>query len=82
MLSAADRAVVDNIVGSSAAVLPERPNVDFALAVLAFSSAMGPDAIEVIFALARIAGWIAHAIEEYAERPLRFRTRAIYIGDT
>ena len=41
---------------------------------------MAADAIEAIFALARIAGWIAHALEEYAETPLRFRTRAIYVG--
>ena len=55
--------------------------MDFALAALAFSAGMSTDAIEVIFALARISGWIAHALEEYAETPLRFRTRAIYVGD-
>ena len=34
------------------------------------------------FALARTALWIAHAIEEYSESPLRFRPRADYIGPT
>ena len=37
-------------------------------------------ATEAIFDIARIAGWIAHAIEEYGEAPLRFRTRALYTG--
>jgi citrate synthase len=32
---------------------------------------------ETIFTIARAAGWIAHAIEEYEEPPLRFRARAI-----
>jgi citrate synthase len=31
-------------------------------------------------AIARTAGWLAHAIEEYQEVPLRFRPRALYIG--
>ncbi len=52
-------------------------NIDFALAVLARTAQMPEDAGEVIFAIARTAGWIAHGIEEYAERPLRFRARAV-----
>jgi citrate synthase len=31
--------------------------------------------------VARSAGWIAHAIEEYAEAPVRFRPRALYVGE-
>ena len=37
---------------------------------------MPAEAATAIFAIARTAGWIAHAAEEYAERPLRFRGRA------
>jgi citrate synthase len=33
--------------------------------------------LEAIFVIARVAGWIAHALEEYGERPLRFRARAL-----
>ena len=33
-----------------------------------------------IFAVGRSAGWVAHAIEEYAAPPLRFRGRALYTG--
>ena len=54
-------------------------NVDFGLALLAESHDMIDGATEVIFAVARIAGWLAHAIEEYRHR-LRFRPRAAYIG--
>jgi citrate synthase len=37
---------------------------------------MTPDAGEAVFAIGRCAGWLAHAMEEYAEAPLRFRLRA------
>ena len=56
------------------------PNVDFALGTLAFVTGMAPAATEAIFALARSAGWIAHALEEYTETPLRFRARGTYVG--
>ncbi len=55
------------------------PNVDFALAAMAHAYGMGRGAAEAIAALARCAGWIAHAIEEYPHR-LRFRPRAAYVG--
>lgn len=55
------------------------PNVDFALAALAHTSSMATGSAEAIAALARCAGWIAHAIEEYPHR-LRFRPRAAYVG--
>ncbi len=80
LLAAGDARLVDQILAAAAVTTPEPPNVDFALATLAFSAGMSTDAIETIFALARMAGWIAHALEEYAEAPLRFRTRAIYVG--
>jgi citrate synthase len=56
------------------------PNVDFALAGLSYVAGLPPEAGEIVFAVARSAGWIAHAIEEYGEARLRFRPRAIYIG--
>jgi citrate synthase len=41
---------------------------------------MRPEAGEAVFALARTAGWIAHALEEYGERPLRLRPSGQYTG--
>jgi citrate synthase len=55
------------------------PNIDFALALLAESHDMVPGASELVFAIARVAGWLAHAVEEY-EHHLRFRPRAVYVG--
>jgi citrate synthase len=58
--------------------LPE-PNIDFALAALAVMAGMIPGAGEAIFAVARAAGWVAHALEEYARRT-PIRPRGIYTG--
>lgn len=58
--------------------LPE-PNVEFALATLTAAGEMIRGAGEAIFATARTAGWLAHALEEYTrESPIR--PRAVYTG--
>jgi citrate synthase len=58
--------------------LPE-PNIDFAIATLARVAGMVRGAGEAIFAVARTAGWIAHALEAYeGDGPLR--PRAVYTG--
>ena len=58
------------------------PNIDFALGALAVAGAMPFGATEGIFAIGRTAGWVGHVLEEYDERPLRYRPRAIYTGAT
>ncbi|SDH48269.1 citrate synthase [Nonomuraea jiangxiensis] len=58
--------------------LPER-NIDFALAILAAVSGMVSGAGEAVFAVARAAGWLAHAMEEY-DRGTLLRLRASYTG--
>ncbi|MGW5341847.1 citrate synthase [Streptomyces sp. HUAS TT3] len=55
-------------------------NVDLALAVLTVSGGMPAEAGETVFAVARTAGWMAHALEEYQERPLRMRPSGQYQG--
>ncbi len=55
------------------------PNVDFALGALSDCLGLIPGSAEAIFAVARAAGLIAHALEEYPHR-LRFRSRAAYVG--
>ncbi|WP_149265030.1 citrate/2-methylcitrate synthase [Actinomadura sp. K4S16] len=55
------------------------PNVDFSLATLGAVAGLVPGAGEALFAVARTAGWLAHALEEYGRRgPLR--PRAVYTG--
>ena len=56
------------------------PNVDLALAAVAEAYGWHAEAPQAVFALARITGWLAHAIEEYPHA-LRYRTRAAYVGE-
>jgi citrate synthase len=69
-----------DIVATTARHTPLHANVDLALAALTASSGMPSTAGETIFAVARTAGWIAHALEEYGERPLRMRPSGTYVG--
>jgi citrate synthase len=55
------------------------PNVDLGLGALSFCAEMIPGAGQAIATLGKVAGWLAHAMEEYAE-PTRFRARAAYVG--
>jgi citrate synthase len=72
-------AVVDAVLAEMhRRALPE-PNIDFALAVLASCAGMIRGAGEAIFAVARTAGWLAHAMEEYTASTPR-RPRAVYTG--
>ena len=69
-----------DIVATTARHAPLHANVDLALAVFTASCGMPATAGETIFAVARTAGWIAHALEEYGERPLRMRPSGHYVG--
>ncbi|MGC5364712.1 citrate/2-methylcitrate synthase [Streptomyces sp. DT24] len=69
-----------DVVTTTARHVPLHANVDLALAVLSVSARMPAEAGETVFAVARTAGWIAHALEEYAERPLRMRPSGRYEG--
>jgi citrate synthase len=69
------RAVLDEVRRRR---LPEQ-NVDFALAAFTEVAGMITGAGEAVFAIARTAGWLAHAMEEYANGTL-LRLRATYIG--
>lgn len=82
-LPAADRsvlAVADQLVTEWEHRRGWFPNTDFALAVMGQSLDMVPDAGDTIFTISRLAGWTAHALEEYAEQPMRFRLHGLYTG--
>ncbi|MEO8112901.1 MAG: citrate/2-methylcitrate synthase, partial [Phenylobacterium sp.] len=55
------------------------PNVDFALVAISESLRLPKDAPFALFAVARCAGWIAHAIEQGQSDAL-IRPRARYVG--
>ncbi|NED76524.1 citrate synthase, partial [Streptomyces sp. SID9944] len=73
-------AAARDIEATAARSTPLHANVDLALAVFTASSGMPSTASETVFAVARTAGWIAHALEEYGERPLRMRPSGRYVG--
>ncbi len=59
--------------------VPQPLNIDFALGAFTWLADMGAAGGTSIF-IARTAGWIAHGIEEFGEKPVRFRPVARYIG--
>jgi citrate synthase len=54
-------------------------NVDFFSAVVYDALGIPPDLCTSIFAIGRVAGWCAHALEQYADNRL-IRPRADYVG--
>lgn len=80
LLGQRKRRTVDAALQALQSVAETPPNVDFALGALAYAADMPVGATDAIFVLARVAGWLAHAIEEYTEPALRFRARATYEG--
>ena len=61
-------------------VLGEQPTADFALVAVARVLSLPPGAPLALFAIGRTIGWIAHAIEQYAQDAM-IRPRARYVGE-
>jgi len=78
LLSEERRGLVREVVALAAAHDVPLANCDLALAALSWGTGMPPDTGRTVFAVARVAGWAAHYMEELTERPLRFRARAVY----
>lgn len=55
------------------------PNIDFALAAMQKTYDLPRDSGKIIFCAGRMAGWIAHALEQYAAQE-QIRPRATYVG--
>jgi citrate synthase len=82
MAAPEDVDLVRDLVGLAADHDIPPPNVDLALAAMAWATGMPPDAGRTLFTVARVAGWTAHYLEELDERPLRYRARAVYATPT
>ncbi len=78
LLSDTRRDILREVMELAAAHDIPRANCDLALAALSWGTGMPPDTGRTLFAVARIAGWTAHYMEELSERPVRFRARAVY----
>lgn len=73
-------AATDAVVALVGERAPAAPNVDLALASLAAVAGFRPGAGEAVFAVGRMAGWVAHALEELDEPPLRLRPRGLHVA--
>ena len=63
--------VVVDTIRASGALVSRLPNIDLALGALSYVAGLPAD--NALFAIARIAGWTAHHLEELEEQPVRFR---------
>ena len=71
--------LVRSLRSAGARLLDDLPNLDFGLVALARAYRLPEPAPLLLFALGRTVGWIAHAIEQYADGHL-IRPRARYTG--
>ncbi|MEP7357593.1 MAG: citrate synthase family protein [Anaerolineales bacterium] len=67
-----------SLVTAAAELIGEKPTIDLALAVIERTLDLPRGAGLALFALGRTAGWIAHALEQYAIGEL-IRPRATYV---
>jgi citrate synthase len=67
------------LVRTAQSLMGQQPNLDFGLVTLTRALDLPRDSSMALFALGRSVGWIAHAIEQYADNQL-IRPRARYIG--
>jgi citrate synthase len=77
MSAAAESA--NRLVRAAQPIMNEYPNLDFGLVTLRRALDLPRESSMALFALGRTVGWIAHAIEQYADNQL-IRPRARYIG--
>jgi citrate synthase len=70
---------LEALAGAAQAATGEVANVDFALVAMSMTLNLPADAPFALFAVARCAGWIAHALEQAATGTL-IRPRARYVG--
>ncbi len=72
-------AALETIIAATEDVSGQRPNIDFMLAAICHVSGLPATPALVMFAAGRLAGWLAHALEQQAQGKL-IRPRARYTG--
>lgn len=76
---AAMQDALDTIVATTEEISGQRPNIDFMLAAICHAYRLSATPALVMFAAGRLAGWLAHALEQQ-ERGGLIRPRARYAG--
>ncbi len=69
----------ERFITSARKLFDVRPNLDLGLVTLCRGAGLPPEAPWALFALGRTAGWVGHALEQYATGSL-IRPRAEYVG--
>ena len=67
------------IIAATEEITGQRPNIDLMLAAICHANELPATPALVIFAAGRLAGWLAHALEQQAQGNL-IRPRASYTG--
>ena len=70
---------LDTIIETTEEISGQRPNIDFMLAAICLAYRLPATPALVMFAAGRLAGWLAHALEQQAQGGL-IRPRARYAG--
>ena len=70
---------LESLIAAAEEVSGQRPNIDFMLAAICHANALPATPALVMFAAGRVAGWLAHALEQQARGGL-IRPRASYTG--
>ncbi len=78
-VDAAALRLLENVVAAAEAASGRRPNVDFMLAAICVAYGLPAGPALSMFAAGRLAGWLAHALEQQALGGL-IRPRASYTG--
>ena len=77
--ASAERRFVRDFVRAAEEATGDRPNLDFGLAAITRVLRLPESSPMTLFAIGRSAGWIGHALEQYATGQL-IRPRAKYVG--
>src|SRR5690242_19151370 len=75
----ASRPLIEAAVTAARQLVPQPPNVDFALGNVTTALGLPRGSALALFVVGRTVGWIAHAIEQYQSDVL-IRPRARYTG--
>ncbi|WP_454829659.1 citrate synthase [Pseudoxanthomonas wuyuanensis] len=70
---------LETIIAATEDISGQRPNIDFMLAAICHANGLAATPALVMFAAGRLAGWLAHALEQQAQGRL-IRPRARYTG--
>ncbi|MEM6995897.1 MAG: citrate/2-methylcitrate synthase, partial [Myxococcota bacterium] len=70
---------IEAFIAAGRRLLGAEPTLDLGLVALCRALGLPADAPLALFAVGRLVGWIAHAIEQYASEPT-IRPRARYVG--